>query len=130
MKTRNIYYNPNPLKKETSDCVVRAMCKAFDKEWDTMYLKLFKLGLELKVMPNSDEAWKEFLKRSNFIQHKVTNKKGSKRPTVESFAKEHKKGTYVLNLANHIVTCKDGHYYDLWDCGEKSLYGFWEKGEE
>lgn len=128
-KTRNKYYNPNPSKKETGDCVVRALCKATDKDWDAIYKELFELGFELKVMPNSDEAWKEYVKRNGFIHHKISNKKGSKRPTVASFAKEHKEGTFVLNVANHIVTVKDGYYFDTWDCGHKSLYGFYEKVE-
>ena len=127
MKTRNRYFNPNPLKKDTGDCVVRAMVKATGKDWDTVYNELFQLGFELKVMPNSDEAWKEYLERNGFIKHKITNKKGSKRPTVQSFSEKNKKGTFVLNVANHIVTCEDGYYYDVWDSGEKSLYGYWEK---
>lgn len=127
MKTRNLYYNANPKKKETGDCVVRAICKATGKEWDAVYRELCEIGFELKVMPNDDEAWKEYLKRNSFIEHKISNRKGSKRPTVESFAKDNKKGTFVLRVANHIVSSVDGFYYDLWDCGDKSLYGYWEK---
>lgn len=126
-KSRNKYYNPNPLKKETGDCVVRAMTKALDRDWDSVFKELFEIGFELKVMPNNDEAWKALLIKNGFVLHKVTNKRGSKRPTVQSFASEHKKGTYVLRVANHIVTCQDGYYYDLFDSGESSLYGYWEK---
>lgn len=127
MKSRNIYYNPNPLKKETSDCVVRAICKATDREWDDVFKDLCEIGMKLKVMPNDDEAWKAYLKEKEFIEHKISNKKGSKRPTVASFAAARTQGTYILRVANHIVTCKDGHYYDLHDFGSSSLYGYWEK---
>lgn len=127
MKTKNKYYNPNPFKKETGDCVVRAMCKAVGKDWDKVYFELVQIGFELKVMPNCDEAWKQYLINNGFIYHKITNKRGSKRPTVQSFAKDNKSGTYVLRVANHIVTCEDGFYYDTWDSGECSLYGYWEK---
>lgn len=129
MERLNKYFNPNPSKRETGDCVVRALCKATGDSWDDMYKKLCDIGFELKVMPNNDLAWKEYLKTHNFIEHKVSNKKGSKRPTVYSFAQEHKKGTYILRVANHIVTCSDGYYYDVWDSGKKSVYGFWEKKE-
>ena len=126
MKTRNKYYNPNPNKLETGDCVVRALCKATEKDWDTIYKELFEIGFELKVMPNADEAWKHYLKELGFIEHKISNKKGSKRPTVESFASSNKKGVFVLRVANHVVTCADGYYYDLWDCGDSSIYGYWD----
>lgn len=55
----------------------------------------------------------------------ISNKKGSKRPTVEQFAKEHKNGKYVLSVANHVVGCVDGKYYDTWDSGDCCLYGYY-----
>jgi hypothetical protein len=126
-KSRNVYYNPNPLKKKTGDCVVRAICKATGEDWDAVFGKLCMLGLEFKSMPNSDTCWKTYLERNGFIKHSISVKKGSKRPTVESFAKDNPSGTYILRVANHIVTCHDGKYYDTWDSGDKSLYGYWEK---
>lgn len=127
MKTRNKYFNPNPLKKNTSDCVVRSLVKATGKDWDTVYRELFEIGLELKVMPSNDEAWKEYLIRHGFVYHKIPVKKGQKRPTVNEFATKNRTGTFVLRVANHVVTCKDGYYYDTWDSGKRSLYGYWEK---
>lgn len=127
MKTRNKYYNPNPHKLETGDCVIRALCKATEKDWDTIYKDLFEIGYKLKVMPNADESWKTYLKELGFIEHKISNKKGTKRPTVDSFSRSNNKGVFVLRVANHIVTCDEGYHYDLWDCGDKSLYGYWEK---
>lgn len=126
MKTKNIYFNPNPIKNETGDCVIRTFCKALDMDWDSVYKELCELGFELKSMPNSDDTWKEYAKRKGFTHHKVSNKKGSKRPTVDSFARANRKGTFILNVANHIVAVVNGHYYDTWDCGHKSLYGFYE----
>ncbi|PER55688.1 hypothetical protein CN495_08005 [Bacillus thuringiensis] len=128
--TRNRYYNPNPLKKETGDCVVRALCKATGKDWDTVYRELYEIGMELKIMPNSKEAWKTYLRRHRFIEHKVSNKKGTKRPKVQEFARSHRTGTFVLSVANHVVTCEDGYYYDLDDFGRSSLYSYWEKPQE
>ncbi|AHJ88633.1 hypothetical protein GBK2_35 [Geobacillus phage GBK2] len=127
MKSRNKYFNPNPLKKETADCVVRALVKATGKDWDAVYTELCNIGFELKVMPNNDEAWKEYLIRHGFIYRKIPVKKGKKRPTVKEFASKNRQGTFVLRVANHIVTCEEGYYYDTWDCGEYAIYGYWEK---
>lgn len=126
-KTRNKYYNPNPKKNEVGDCVVRAMCKATGRDWDSVFIELCEIGLELKCMPNDKLAWHEFLDRHDFKAHSISIKRGSKRPTVSSFSKVNKKGTFVLQVANHIVTVVDGYYYDIWDCGNSSLYKFWEK---
>ncbi len=127
-KTRNRYYNPNPLKQEGADCVVRAFCKATGKDWDTVYNELCDLGRELKDMPNSDRVWKAYVgNEDEFIEHTIRIKKGMRRPTVDSFAREHKQGTYVLSVANHLVTVVDGFHYDTWDCSDKSVYKYWEK---
>lgn len=129
MKTRNKYYNPNPFKKETSDCVIRAMVKGTGKDWDTVYKELFEIGFELKVLPNDKECWEEYLRQNGFTYQKLSIKKGSKRPTVQSFCEKNKKGTFVLRVANHVVTAVDGFFYDLWDSGHMSMYGYWIKEE-
>lgn len=62
-----------------------------------------------------------------FTYHGVSNKKGTKRPTVERFALDHPQGTYICKVAHHVVAVVDGKYYDTWDCGKYSLYGYFEK---
>jgi hypothetical protein len=130
MKSRNKYYNPNPSGKETSDCVVRALCKATGKDWDEVYRGLFEIGFELKVMPSADPAWKTYLDRvEGFKYCKIPVKKGSRRPTVDSFAAKNRKGTFILRVANHVVTVVDGYHYDLDDFGDSAVYGYYEKEE-
>lgn len=130
-KSRNRYFQPNPNKNDkVGDCVVRAMCKAVDRDWDTVFKVLCNIAYRLKCMPNSDMAWEEFLKKNGFAYNKITVTKGSKRGTVAEFAEKNKQGTFVLKIANHLVTVVDGYYYDTWDCGNKSLYGYWNKVEK
>jgi hypothetical protein len=131
-KTRNRYFNPNPVhgkkkKHDVGDCVIRSMCKALDQDWDTTYREMCELGFELKAMPNDDITWREYLTRKGFIKHSIKVTKGSKRPTVQSFCKEHNKGTFVLQLAGHLVSTVDGYNYDTWDPADCCLYQYWEK---
>lgn len=121
------YRNENPKSKEVGDCVVRALATATDNSWDDVYRELCKIGFELKVMPNSDEAYTEYLIANGFERRKISIKKGSKRPTVLSFTKEHKEGLYILRVANHVTVCKEGIYYDTWDCGDSCVYSYWVK---
>ena len=60
-------------------------------------------------------------------KHSIPVTKGSKRPTVASFAADHPQGRYLLNVANHVVAVVDGHYYDSWDCGSKCVYTYYEQ---
>lgn len=34
------YYNPNPIGARAGDCVIRAICKAFDVPWVDVYTAL------------------------------------------------------------------------------------------
>lgn len=131
MKTRNKFYNPNPSKRtDVGDCVVRALCKATDNDWDTVFKALVEIAFEMKCMPSSDDAWKEYLSRNGFAYRKLSIKKGSKRPTPQTFSASNREGTYVLVVAGHIVTSQDGYFWDTWDCGAKGMYGYWEKVEQ
>lgn len=129
MKSKNKYVNPNPLKKETGDCVVRAISLLTDRDWDTIYKELFNIGFELKVMPNSDEAWKAYLIKNGFKYYPLKAVKGKKRMTVDKFTRtnEYNDGKYLLRVANHIVTVVDGYSLDIWDCSSSCVYGYWCK---
>jgi hypothetical protein len=128
MKSKNKYFNPNPLKKENGDCVVRAICAISGESWDNVYKDLCSIGFELKAMPNDKETWKSYLIQNGYVRYSISNKKGSKRPTVNEMAvKSKKEGAFLCETAHHLVTVKDGAILDIWDCGEKSLYGYWCK---
>lgn len=126
MTNKNIYYNPNPAKKEVGDCVIRAICKATGKSWRDVYLELCDLGLELSDMPNGDTTWKEYLTREGFTYVPCKVKRGEKRPKVNTI-KIPNNTRAVLRVANHLVTIENNKYYDLWDSGECSVYGYWIK---
>lgn len=130
-KSRNFkYFQPNDkdIKDNYGDCVVRALCKAMDKQWLDVYDMLVKKGRELQTMPSDKPVYEAVLKDCGFVYTGVSNKKGTHRPIVKHFAKDVKIPT-VMVVANHLVSCRDGYFYDIWDSGEKSLYGFWTKGE-
>lgn len=130
MTSRNYkYYQPNKkdLKDQYGDCVIRSLTKALNKEWIEVFDELVPIARENQCMPNSKVCYEQFLIENGFTYHGISNKKGTTRPTVDRFAKDHKTGTYVLRVANHLVTVVDGIYYDTWDSGHKSLYGYWGK---
>lgn len=131
-KSLHRYVNPNPLKKKTGDCVFRACSVALDLDWDSVFQDLCKIGLELKEPPNMKPAYNELLLCHGFEYLSIKVKKGSKRPTVNQVAKATKNTSLVIvcRLANHIVTAKEGTFWDTWDCGDKSLYGYWVKGSD
>ena len=129
MASRNYqYYQPNEkdLKDEFGDCVIRALTKVTGKPWEKVFDELVPIARELQCMPNGKPSYERYLTEQGFSYRGVSNAKGSKRPTVDRFAKDHSSGTYLVRVAHHVVAVVDGMYFDTWDSGHKSLYGYWE----
>lgn len=131
-KRRYRYYQPNDkdIKDKYGDCQIRALSKALGCTWLEAYDKAIEVCRHYQVtMPFSCpiKVRKVILNRLGFDYTGVSNKRGLSRPTVDSFAKEHPKGTYICNVANHEVAVVDGKYYDTWDSGDCCLYGYFEK---
>lgn len=126
------YFQPNKkdLKDKASDCQIRALCKALDIDWLEAFDLTIPICREIQsytIFGGSDvKRVNESLKRLGFDYTGVSNTKGTKRPTVKSFANAHKTGRYILRVAHHVVACVDGVYYDTWDSGSCSLYGYYE----
>ena len=123
------YYQPNDkdLKDNYGDCVIRALTKVTGKTWIEVFKDLIPKAMELQCMPNSKPCYEDYLLKNGFTYYGISNKKGTKRPTVTSFTKDHKDGTYVLRVAHHIIASIDGKFYDTWDSGDCCLYGYWKK---
>ena len=125
------YYQPNEkdIKDKRGDCVIRALTKVTNKTWLEVYDELVPIGRELQSFGNDKLVYSEFLKQQGFSYKGISNRKGTKRPTISQFAKEHKEGKYFLVVANHVVGLSDGVYYDTWDSGNCKMYGYWKKEE-
>lgn len=124
-----VYYQPNKkdIKDEYGDCVIRAMTKVLDKDWLEVFDEIVPIAREKQAPYNCRVCYEEYLAKKGFKYVGISNKKGSKRPTVKQFTKEHIQGRYVLRVAHHIVASVDGKYYDTWDSGDTAMYGYWVK---
>jgi hypothetical protein len=129
-KTLYKYYQPNKLDKnnEYGDCVIRSLSKVWNCSWieafnETVhYQRKFQCPISGFIL----KLYKAMLMDYGFVYHGVSNAKGSKRPTVKSFASKHKRGKYLLSCAGHMVACVNGNYWDTFDSGYKCLYGYYE----
>ena len=122
------YYQPNDHK--CGDCAIRAVSKALNVSWNVSLDILSYSAFKIKEPPTSCDNITEALKMYGFKWVPIKPKRGEKRPTVSQFAKEHSDSTYICRVSGHIVCAKDGKYYDIWDSGDKSLYGYWEKNND
>ena len=125
------YYQPNEKdpKCKAGDCQIRALTKVFNCTWVEAFdltIPICRASQTYTIFAGSITFAKDNLKQLGFEYTGISNKKGTHRPTVKSFAKDHATGRYILVVANHVVACVDGRYYDTWDSGDCCLYGYYE----
>ena len=79
-------------------------------------------------MLTDKDVWEEYLKELCFVYRKLPKVVAvGSRPKVSSFANSLGDGTYILVIANQLTAVISNYYYEIWDCGNKSVYGYWEK---
>lgn len=119
-----INFNPNPYNTRVGDCVIRAISKALEQDWETTYAGLSMFGFIRCDLPNANHVWSAYLKNKGFRRYFIDNEFY----TVDDFCKDNPTGTYILALDGHVVCVVDGHFYDTWDCGAEIPIYYWRKG--
>lgn len=112
------YYNPNPKQKRVGDCVIRAICKVLDMDWDDVYIQLCLQGFKMKDMASSNSVWGSYLRSRGFLQITIPNTCPDCF-TIRDFCKDNPQGTFVAGTGSHVVAIVDGNYYDAWDSGDE-----------
>lgn len=123
-----IYYNPNPFLKSTGDCVVRALTKVLNSDWDTVYTELAAKGFELKEMPSTNNVWRAFLFEHGFERYYIPYNRNCSY-SVREFCTDNPSGTFLLFVGMHVIAVVNGNYYDTFDSGNECPTFFWRKRE-
>lgn len=129
-KTVNVYYDNfeyfQPNSHSCGDCALRAVAKATNQTWYTVFDDLIPIARKMQRMPNDTEVIGKYLEEKGFKWVPIKVEYGDSRPLVHEFAKNHEE-TCVLRVSHHLTSSGKGKYYDIWDCGDNSLYGYWIK---
>lgn len=121
-----IKFNPNPDASRVGDCSVRAVACALDQDWYKTYLDMAVYGIMKCDMPSANAVWGAYLKDKGFKRHIVPDQ-CPECYSVDEFAADHPQGVYVLGLNGHVVTVKDGNYFDTWDSGNEIPVYYWRR---
>jgi len=139
MKTKNeIVFNQDfggrekyfTKKKDliTGDCVIRACAIATGTEYFETMQEMFKIGLEMKRLPNSDAVSEKFLTDRGFKKcpaHSIGNTK--KRYKVKDFPANPNR-VYVIRTAGHMTVIDQLLHRDSWNCGAWAAQSYYVKG--
>ena len=120
-----IEYNPNPEGKRTDDCVIRAIAKVTGYDWERVYAELSVQGMKYHDLFEKNYVWINYLRGKGFNRYAIPNT-CPECYTVEQFAEDHPRGTFLLGTGTHVVAVVDGDYYDSWDSGhEVPVFYLW-----
>ena len=116
--------NPNPLGKNTGDCVIRAVAIATDQSWRRTYRDLCRLGEIEGALPNSSEVWGMYVRERGAKQF-LLPESCPDCVTVRAFCERYPEGVYVIGTGDHAMACIDGDWYDNVDSGSAVPTIFW-----
>lgn len=127
------YYNANPegaskrtFKWDRCDCSIRALAKAANIDWvDAFDFLSSKARRDFNVV-NDFGGCRKWYVESGAKWCAVKAEKGKSRMTIKDFALTHKDGRYIVQVAGHFTSCVDGVIYDVWNCGEKAVVGYYD----
>lgn len=121
-----IEYNPNPEQAIVGDCVVRAIAKLMQIDWETAYVGVVSQGFLMRDMPSSNSVWGAYLKKNGYKRHTLPDTCPDCY-TIKDFCLDYPKGRYLLCTGTHVATVVDGNYYDTWDSGNEVPLYYWTK---
>ena len=128
MEMMFVLFNPNPSNKKVGDCVIRAISKIFNKNWQDIYIDLCLEGYMSSDLPSSNYVWGRYLIKNGYKRDVIPNE-CSDCYTIQDFCQEHPTGNYILGTGTHAVAIVDGNHYDAWDSGNEQPIYFYYKGE-
>ena len=122
-----VNYNAHPKGLKVSDCVKRAICTAEERDYREVSIELNRFKkISGASQFNDDKNWKKYLETKGYIKLSFQPVKGEPRVTLNDFCLTHTKGNYIISVAKHLTSVKDGKFYDTWDCGQKCVYNAWK----
>lgn len=121
-----VNYNPNPRRKLVGDCVIRAISKTMNRDWEDVYLDIVMKGFLMHDMPSSNDVWGTYLAENGF-RRMVIPDTCPDCYTVEQFVTDNPKLVGILATGTHVIAVDSGNYFDTWDSGQEIPIYYWRK---
>lgn len=124
------YYNNNPQKKLTEDCVVRAIAAGLHKDWETVYRELTEYSIKTGYIQSARQLFGKYLVDNGWVRQKRPNPINGKRMLLREFVQMYK-GRAIVNAGiDHVTYIENGKIKDTWNPEDKFLGSYWIPGME
>lgn len=132
--------NNNPKNKKTSDCVIRALVTALDKDIVTIISDLTNIYMTKGWFLNDPKCYDTYLRQNNYIKCPMPKKYDNTKFTAEEFCtylnnRNDVTGVVLAHVGGHHISTfvnigteedKDYRIQDIWDCSNKCVGNWWK----
>lgn len=120
------YYNPNPLKIHTGDCVIRAFAFFFGVTWRKAFLDLIEWCADRGLVKfNYRSVYGKYLEEKGFARNKAPEKGISVARFRDNYADINK--IYIIQCPRHLTIIHQKNIIDTFDCSDRTVEGYWER---
>ena len=114
------YYNCNPHRKLTDDCVIRAITKALRLDYYEVVRLLNLNACEFQCDCLNVKCYEKLLDYDFDLPHYM-----SFDLTAQEVANDYKDKILLLRMEGHLSCSLYGDIHDIWDCSNEIITDFW-----
>lgn len=119
--------NLNFKNKKTTDCVIRALSKATNKDYKIVAQELFELWMKTGYMINEKKCFDKYLELNGFIKHKQPKHLDGTKYKIKDINELTTNSIVIVITKQHMTCVIDNNLYDIWDCRNKYINNYYVK---
>lgn len=119
------YYNCNPHRKLTDDCVIRAICSSTGKTWEETLRDLTEYSIKTGYFVNTPECYGKYLGDLGYVKQKQPVYKNGKKVRFHEFVQKFNGHAIAHCGKNHITYVADNATWDIWDVSDEIVGNYW-----
>ena len=119
------YYNCNPYKKLTDDCVIRAICSSTGESWEDTMMILAKWSIKTGYMLNTPECYGSYLESIGYVKQKQPLQTDGKKVRFKDFCQDFDGHAICHCGKGHMTYVADNHVWDIWNTEDEVVGVYW-----
>lgn len=135
------YFNANPKKRITTDCVVRALCVGLEQDYNQTVMELAEMQCETGYDDGDAKLYDKYLQSKGWRKVKQPKKDDGSKYTGKEFCEQLQSDPWMFTGiendynakiiahigGHHIVAIVCGKVWDTWNCTGKCIGNYWTK---
>ncbi len=119
------YYNCNPHRKITDDCVIRAICSSTGESWEKTLRDLTEYCIKVGYMLNTPQCYGKYLEERGYVKQKQPVHKDGKKMRFREFVQIFDGHAIAHCGCGHITYVADNATWDIWDVSDEVVGNYW-----